>query len=134
MLSPCSDDVLLWPSACPAVYSFGTLLYEILTGEPPHHTLSPERLAAAAGCLELRWPLGGHPRLQRLVCRCMAPDPAARPTFRAVVAELNAIEAALHSGNLPSAGAPAAASAFPIIAAAAPSRGPSIAAAATPAC
>jgi len=58
------------------IYSFGRVLYEMLTGE-----LSPRALADADVEEKVRPALINHsPELVDLVCRCLRPDPAERPS------------------------------------------------------
>ncbi len=58
------------------IYSFGRVLYEMLTGELP-----PRALADADVEEKVRPALINHsPELVDLVCRCLRPDPAERPS------------------------------------------------------
>jgi serine/threonine-protein kinase len=65
------------------IYAVGCMGYELLTGQPPFHGLSPHQLFAAH-IAERPVPLGERqpsvsPALASLVMRCLEKDPAARP-------------------------------------------------------
>ena len=66
------------------IYAFGCVAYELLAGHPPFHGLSPQRLLAAQ-MGEMPRPIEElrpdcPPALSRLVARCLAKDPAGRPS------------------------------------------------------
>ncbi|MCA8973748.1 MAG: serine/threonine protein kinase, partial [Planctomycetes bacterium] len=80
------------------LYSLGALAWLMLTGKAPIDDSEPSRAAAAvvAGRLEA-WPgAAGVPRrLVRLILRCLALDPAARPpSAHAVLRELRVVQGA----------------------------------------
>jgi hypothetical protein len=64
------------------LYGLGAILYELLTGQPPHSGRSPEEVLAAARAGRVVPPVKrrqGLPRWLNDLCqRCLAPDPAAR--------------------------------------------------------
>jgi len=87
------------------VYALGRLLYEMLTAEDPHATVSHVRLmerhregARVAPRLASRGD-AGPPELRALVDACLEPDPARRPSTAAVVAALIGIAHGLERGG-----------------------------------
>jgi hypothetical protein len=102
------------------VFSYGVVLWEVLTGRAPWAELLPVQVVAAVGFQGRELPPlppGADPVLASLCTRCLAPAPAARPSFADVVAELEAAfsPARLHASlvhSLSDAG-PAAAPAPP---------------------
>jgi len=86
------------------VYALGRLLYEMLTAEDPHATVSQVQLlerhregVRVAPRLTSRSD-AGPPELRALVDACLEPDPARRPTTDGMVAVLLVLERALERG------------------------------------
>lgn len=75
------------------VFSFGILLWELLTGKLPYEYLTP--LQAAVGVVQkgLRptIPKNTHPKLAELLERCWQQDPALRPNFSEIILILQQI-------------------------------------------
>src|SRR4051812_27441380 len=93
------------------IYAFGCLAYELLTGRPPFHERTPQRVLAAhmgeapQPITELR--AGLSPALADLVMRCLAKDANDRPQTAAEIArtldgvtsgDVHAMPAILHGG------------------------------------
>lgn len=76
------------------VFSFGIVLWELLTGELPYSSLTP--LQAAIGVVQkgLRPPIPkhAHPKLADLLESCWHPDPTLRPNFSEVIKVLQQID------------------------------------------
>ena len=58
------------------IYSFGAIVYEMITGSPLFHAATPEALTAAV--LNTPAPATGSGRLDVLLANCLAKDPALR--------------------------------------------------------
>ncbi|KAL9659899.1 hypothetical protein QQ045_024709 [Rhodiola kirilowii] len=75
------------------IFSFGILLWELLTGELPYSQLTP--LQAAVGvvqkCLRPAIPKDTHPKLAALLEECWQQDPALRPNFSEIIQVLQDI-------------------------------------------
>ncbi|PKU77395.1 serine/threonine-protein kinase STY17 isoform X1 [Dendrobium catenatum] len=75
------------------VYSFGILMWELLTGKLPYEFLSP--LQAAVGVLRAGLrpiiPKNTNPKLAALLEKCWQKDPALRPDFSEILDTLNCI-------------------------------------------
>ena len=78
------------------VYSFGVLLWELVSREQPYAGLTPIQAAFGVAKHNLRpvMPSGVHPRYNALVNRCWYPSAADRPTFNEIVQLLNDIPSA----------------------------------------
>ncbi|KAJ9510712.1 hypothetical protein QJQ45_027652, partial [Haematococcus lacustris] len=76
------------------VWSFGCLLWQMVTGQAPHTGLLPAQIMAGQmdQSLHLAWPEDIHPGLRQLGLACLQHDPGLRPPFRWVVTELSLIE------------------------------------------
>ncbi len=79
------------------IYSFGRVLYEMLTGELP-----PRGLADAEAEEKVRSALINHsPELANLVCNCLQPDAAERPSAEECLQRLDTISLSMLSDPKP---------------------------------
>lgn len=83
------------------VFSFGIVVWELLTGKLPYEYLTP--LQAAVGVVQkgLRptIPKNIHPKLAELLERCWQQDPALRPDFSEIIAILQQIAKEVGNGE-----------------------------------
>jgi len=91
------------------IYSLGLVLYELFAGNPPHAALSRgelTRLRQSAPPLLADSVPDVEPAVERIVTRCLAPDPAKRPASALAVAAAlpggDLLAAALAQGETPS--------------------------------
>ncbi|CAD7696214.1 unnamed protein product [Ostreobium quekettii] len=73
------------------IFSYGVILWEILTGELPWEGMNPMQVVAAVGFnnRSLPVPTAGDPFLINMFQRCCAWEPSDRPTFHEILAELD---------------------------------------------
>ncbi|CAI9088040.1 OLC1v1022269C1 [Oldenlandia corymbosa var. corymbosa] len=78
------------------VFSFGIVLWEILTGEEPYANMHYGAIIGGIVSNQLRptIPSFCDPEWRRLMEQCWAPDPIARPSFREIAARLRSMSAA----------------------------------------
>jgi serine/threonine-protein kinase len=75
------------------VYALGTVLYEMVDGDPPYPVDTWEEYAAARGTPPERLPDDLPPAFRELVDRCLAEDPRLRPEATEVRDRLSALRA-----------------------------------------
>jgi len=80
------------------VYSYGTILWECLTGYIPYKNLSTTQIIGSVGYGGIRLPCNRSP-LGRLARSCMSHDEYSRPSFPRIVAKLSHIAKLNPSGN-----------------------------------
>lgn len=107
------------PTPAADIYSVGILLYELLSGTPPFQATDPVAVLYRHVHDPVPMPTGASPALGDLARRCLAKDPARRPTAHEAVA---AAEAALPFASRPT-NVGAGRSPIPEPAAAPPARG-----------
>ncbi|KAI4327800.1 hypothetical protein L6164_020218 [Bauhinia variegata] len=75
------------------VFSFGIVLWELLTGELPYSFLTPLQAAVGVVQKDLRptIPKNAHPRLSELLQRCWQKTPLERPNFSEILQVLRLI-------------------------------------------
>ena len=90
------------------VYALGTVLFEMVNGEPPYPVDTWEEYAAARATTPGRLPDGLPEQFRELVHRCLAEDPALRPEAAVVRDRLSALStpdgplrSAVPAGRLP---------------------------------
>lgn len=69
------------------VFSFGIVMWELLTGQLPYSSLTPLQAAVGVVQKDLRplIPKNSHPRLAELLERCWQQDPTQRPDFSEII-------------------------------------------------
>jgi len=85
------------------IYAFGVMAYELLSGHPPFHGRSPQKLLAAQ-MSEMPEPIASvradtPPALAELVTKCLQKDPAARPQSAADL--VHVLDAVTSGAGLP---------------------------------
>ncbi|XP_030549989.2 uncharacterized protein LOC115754935 isoform X2 [Rhodamnia argentea] len=80
------------------VYSFGIVMWELLTGEEPYANLRSEDIIASIikGTLRPKIPSWCDPAWRSLMERCWSTDVNSRPTFSDIAKELRAMSAAMN--------------------------------------
>lgn len=81
------------------VYSYGMVLYELLTRELPFVGISPMKVAMSVATTGLRpkLPSDTPPQLADLITRCWARDPLKRPTFAVVQQQLQTLQSTMRA-------------------------------------
>lgn len=76
------------------IYSFGIIVWEILTGKEPQLNLNPMKMAHLAATQNYRPPFAMNtaPSWQDLTTSLWAPDPSLRPSFSDVLTTLRAMQ------------------------------------------
>uniref|UniRef100_A0A0E0LKG9 non-specific serine/threonine protein kinase n=1 Tax=Oryza punctata TaxID=4537 RepID=A0A0E0LKG9_ORYPU len=76
------------------VFSFGIVIWELLTRKLPYEDMTPLQAAVAVVQKDLRpvIPADTHPTLAGLLQKCWQKDPALRPTFAEILDILNSIK------------------------------------------
>ncbi|GIL66764.1 hypothetical protein Vafri_20265, partial [Volvox africanus] len=76
------------------IYSFGVILWQLVTGEKPFGDVHPGRMfvGVCSGTLQLEWPPDAHPMVRKLGGACLSFDKRQRPSFRKVARVLGVIE------------------------------------------
>jgi serine/threonine protein kinase len=74
------------------VYSFGVLIWEMVTGQVPHAGIPPFRLIALLANQDVRLPIPKNcsASLRRLMKKCMHKEPTKRPAFADILHEVEA--------------------------------------------
>uniref|UniRef100_A0A5B6Z5W1 Protein kinase domain-containing protein n=1 Tax=Davidia involucrata TaxID=16924 RepID=A0A5B6Z5W1_DAVIN len=80
------------------VYSFGMVMWELLTGEEPYANLRSEEIIAGIikGNLRPEIPSWCDPAWRSLMERCWSSDPDSRPAFSEIAKELRAMSASMN--------------------------------------
>ncbi|RCV35342.1 hypothetical protein SETIT_7G232900v2 [Setaria italica] len=83
------------------VYSFGVILWELLTMQQPWNGLGPAQVVGAVAFQNRRLPIPKHtsPELAALVESCWDDDPRQRPSFSSIVDTLKKLLKALLGGS-----------------------------------
>ncbi|EFJ51334.1 hypothetical protein VOLCADRAFT_109637 [Volvox carteri f. nagariensis] len=78
------------------VFAFGMLLWEMVTGKKPYENMTQgEVIQSVSQGLRPQWPPDCFPHLEYLGKRCIAHNPADRPSFGEIVKELEDMEVML---------------------------------------
>ncbi|KAM3297356.1 hypothetical protein ACQJBY_039302 [Aegilops geniculata] len=85
------------------VFSFGIVLWEILTGEEPYANMHYGAIIGGIVNNTLRPPVPANcgPEWRRLMEQCWSPDPAQRPAFTEIAARLQSMSAAANQQGKP---------------------------------
>ncbi|CAH9083841.1 unnamed protein product [Cuscuta epithymum] len=80
------------------VYSFGIVMWELLTGAEPYSNMRTEEIICGIikGCLRPEIPYWCHPAWRHLMERCWSSDPKARPAFSDIAKELRGIASSMN--------------------------------------
>ena len=76
------------------VFSFGMILYEMITGEVPHGRRSQAQITGVVGYFgdKLKAPNKCSKELRHMVNNCLLFEPERRPTFLDIVKHLDKVE------------------------------------------
>ncbi|GKB80251.1 serine/threonine-protein kinase EDR1, partial [Tanacetum coccineum] len=75
------------------VYSFGIVMWELLTGKEPYSAIRPETII---GKLRPEIPCWCNPQWRALMEKCWTSVPDARPSFSEIVTEIRAMAASMN--------------------------------------